>query len=40
MRLIDTSILIDFFRGAPTAKKIIFGDLVVISIISVHEIFV
>jgi len=39
MRLIDTSVLIDYFRGVPSARDIICEDLPVISIVSVHEIF-
>ena len=39
MRLIDTSILIDFFRGVPQAKDLVLGEIPVISTISVHEIF-
>ena len=39
MRLIDTSILIDFFRGVPPAKNLVLEEIPVISTISVHEIF-
>ena len=39
MRLIDTSILIDFFRGVPRAKDLMCDDEPVISMVSVHEIF-
>lgn len=39
MRIIDTSILIDFFRGVFPARDIIFETLPVISIVSVHEIY-
>lgn len=39
MRLIDTSILIDYFRGVPSSRDILVGNLSVVSIVSVHEIF-
>jgi len=38
MRIIDTSILIDYFRGVSPARDIFFENLPVISIVSVHEI--
>jgi len=38
MRIIDTSILIDYFRGVFPARDIILQTLPVISIVSVHEI--
>ena len=39
MRLIDTSILIDFFLGVPRVKDLMCDDEPVISMVSVHEIF-
>lgn len=38
MRLIDTSVLIDFFRGVPVAKELMCEKTPAISTISIHEI--
>lgn len=39
MRVIDTSILIDYFRGVPGAKTLICDDEPAVSMVSLHEIY-
>lgn len=39
MRVIDTSVLIDYFRGVPAAKTLICDEEPVVSMVSIHEIY-